>query len=760
MSLATPNGWADDLVIMVRSLILKIRFKTVSNLGSSYDRMPNLPDWFGAIEQWPEAAIGHLMARGGLNHLRQKHFVAILKKGDRTSDAHPNTRSAPSSDGIFMEEVHTIEFASALEDAWNEFQVQHLASESGYVYSMPRADMYQRVKSSLEASFRTAGKEISHLRERDAGAGRRLGAGKDDDNMGSVGMGTSEVGGNSEGDHSDQMEEDGQVDGGGGSADGQLQSDSNEPDDLEDGNKSQPSPDFGNYWCIAALWQMRGFLPFRKSRHSLEAVGERIIKLMVDDQSLERAIPPHSEWARGWVPIHQAVLPLTLAASNQVVVDVQPAQQHNNNVPFIGDLQVDTNNRVLAVTEYSAADTAGMKVGDVIKKVAGTEAVGQLWVRLFSKSSDQDGDVELELWRSGSILSSDVLTHTSNETVGTKLIRALYCKLTAMFTEDKVKLTKGTVLREIHQPKSQFVFFDTLIRAYNSSGGKCGCDQSVCNHTGGRCDKELCNGLAPVFTHHQARRALEEYGDVVTPDYRSLESAWSFQRIYNYLPHLECNIAEKVVCLECQKKTSGLHQLTNPRFLFGEQTPHAIHEATYAQRYEQARLEVAKIWSEVGGPNAALPDDWDHGLPKSAAERDRTTVFTCRKCGKESFARSTISLHCRLNCFKAEFNCDNPGQFWSERDREEDEGVACICGMAFADAKSLKSHSRWCRLKHQGSEAEAEEEEGEEVDDVVCMLCKSLNSEEGNAILLCDGPGCNAAFHQKCVAIAVSKATV
>ena len=96
---------------MVRSLILKIRFKTVSNLGSSYDRMPNLPDWFGEIEQWPEAAIGHLMARGGPNHLRQKHFVAILKKGDRTSDAHPNTRSALSSDRIFIlvqEQLHKL----------------------------------------------------------------------------------------------------------------------------------------------------------------------------------------------------------------------------------------------------------------------------------------------------------------------------------------------------------------------------------------------------------------------------------------------------------------------------------------------------------------------------------------------------------------------------------------------------------------------------------------------------------------------------
>jgi len=55
------------------------------------------------------------------------------------------------------------------------------------------------------------------------------------------------------------------------------------------------------------------------------------------------------------------------------------------------------------------------------------------------------------------------------------------------------------------------------------------------------------------------------------------------------------------------------------------------------------------------------------------------------------------------------------------------------------------------------AEAAAEEEEAEgsrevEGDGETCVQCAWGDDEAGNELLLCDGPSCDAAFHQRCVA--------
>ena len=55
--------------------------------------------------------------------------------------------------------------------------------------------------------------------------------------------------------------------------------------------------------------------------------------------------------------------------------------------------------------------------------------------------------------------------------------------------------------------------------------------------------------------------------------------------------------------------------------------------------------------------------------------------------------------------------------------------------------------------KEEGEEEEGEEEEEQECGDdgTVCADCGVGEDEEGNEILLCDGEGCERAFHQRCL---------
>ena len=54
------------------------------------------------------------------------------------------------------------------------------------------------------------------------------------------------------------------------------------------------------------------------------------------------------------------------------------------------------------------------------------------------------------------------------------------------------------------------------------------------------------------------------------------------------------------------------------------------------------------------------------------------------------------------------------------------------------------------------AEDDGEEEEILDGDDAICGRCGGGESPDGNAILLCDGPGCENAYHQKCLEIPLS----
>ena len=84
-AMAKPTEWADELIMMVRSAMLKLQIRTFSNLGADYDRAPVVPsEWEEAEgqEQWPVAQVGHLARRSahGDGGAHGYHFVAILTK--------------------------------------------------------------------------------------------------------------------------------------------------------------------------------------------------------------------------------------------------------------------------------------------------------------------------------------------------------------------------------------------------------------------------------------------------------------------------------------------------------------------------------------------------------------------------------------------------------------------------------------------------------------------------------------------------------
>ena len=54
-------------------------------------------------------------------------------------------------------------------------------------------------------------------------------------------------------------------------------------------------------------------------------------------------------------------------------------------------------------------------------------------------------------------------------------------------------------------------------------------------------------------------------------------------------------------------------------------------------------------------------------------------------------------------------------------------------------------------------EEEEEEEEEDDGDNVVCAACEGDEEAEGNEILLCDGAGCEKAFHMKCLPTPLSR---
>jgi hypothetical protein len=93
-------------------------------------------------------------------------------------------------------------------------------------------------------------------------------------------------------------------------------------DSVDGDAERQPNELLGRHWLMATQWQEHGFPPFKNNFSSKEPVGARIVKLLEKDQSLERAIPPHSDWAKGWVPMHNKTLLLKLSMSSQVVVNV------------------------------------------------------------------------------------------------------------------------------------------------------------------------------------------------------------------------------------------------------------------------------------------------------------------------------------------------------------------------------------------------------------------------------------------------------
>jgi len=84
-------------------------------------------------------------------------------------------------------------------------------------------------------------------------------------------------------------------------------------DSVDGDAERQPNELLGRHWLIATQWQEHGFPPFKNNFSSKERVGARIVKLLEKDQSLERAIPPHSDWAKGWVPMHNKTLLLKLS---------------------------------------------------------------------------------------------------------------------------------------------------------------------------------------------------------------------------------------------------------------------------------------------------------------------------------------------------------------------------------------------------------------------------------------------------------------
>ena len=72
--------------------------------------------------------------------------------------------------------------------------------------------------------------------------------------------------------------------------------------------------------------------------------------------------------------------------------------------------------------------------------------------------------------------------------------------------------------------------------------------------------------------------------------------------------------------------------------------------------------------------------------------------------------------------------------------------------------KGIKQTATASEAEAEGEEeAAAEEEEAEgsrevEGDGETCVQCAWGDDEAGNELLLCDGPSCDAAFHQRCVA--------
>ena len=100
-AMAKPTEWADELIMMVRSAMLKLQIRTFSNLGADYDRAPVVPsEWEEAEgqEQWPVAQVGHLARRSahGDGGAHGYHFVAILTKtgavgGEAAASATPGS---------------------------------------------------------------------------------------------------------------------------------------------------------------------------------------------------------------------------------------------------------------------------------------------------------------------------------------------------------------------------------------------------------------------------------------------------------------------------------------------------------------------------------------------------------------------------------------------------------------------------------------------------------------------------------------------
>ena len=116
------------------------------------------------------------------------------------------------------------------------------------------------------------------------------------------------------------------------------------------------------------------------------------------------------------------------------------------------------------------------------------------------------------------------------------VVRAMSTKQNHAARSDAHRQRSGTALAEADQPKDRFMRPQTLIRAWNSSGGRC----TICGKT--------MVMMGQITTRRQARELAEGLDAV---DYSQQMDVWTVQRKRNFLHHLESNILPGAICNFC-----------------------------------------------------------------------------------------------------------------------------------------------------------------------------------------------------------------
>ena len=172
-----------------------------------------------------------------------------------------------------------------------------------------------------------------------------------------------------------------------------------------------------------------------------------------------------------------------------------------------------------------------------------------------------------------------------------------------------------------------------------------------------------------------------------------------------------------IICQDCQVATSGLEQLSMPRYNKRSDRMSAkanlsnpLRGGTHLERYNEAKALVAGRGGELGGPVACLPSDWDNSPLETGAQRDDgRTIFTCSYpgCGKQFFIRRDMWLHCS-KAHKKEapgwFDLrDADGRCWTQAPRGDTVArYACdACGREFMEQRSFSCHVGKCKKRRE-----------------------------------------------------------